>query len=86
MAGVTWSSTVAAISVSMAPPHSSLAPLASASSIKTLQCATVDMPTTLPSTTRIGPRGSPSDSALTLAMNLSRRRVHGAQGSGLRSR
>ena len=60
MAEVTWSSRVAGIRVSVAlPPHTSFAPLASASSIISLHRSTVDMSTTEPSTT--GPsRGSPS--------------------------
>jgi hypothetical protein len=77
MRGVTWSSTVAGISVlSTLPPHSSLAPLASASSISALQCSTVPMPTTLPSTQGSGLRGSPSGRALALldeALRRSRR-------------
>ena len=48
------------------PPHSSLAPLASASSISALQRSTVLMATTEPGTT--GPlHGSPRDSRLALA-------------------
>ena len=69
--GVTWSSTVAGISVlSALPPHTSLAPLASASSISALQCCTVLMPITQPSTTGSGLRGSPSGSAAALATNF----------------
>ena len=47
ISGVTRSITVAGISVfSALPPHSSFAPLASASSISALQCSTVLMPMT----------------------------------------
>ena len=71
IAGVTWSSSVAGISVlSALPPHSSLAPLASASSISALQCSTVAMPITLPSTTGSGLRGSPTGSDFGLGREL----------------
>ena len=64
ISAVTWSSTVACINVlSLLPPHTSLAPLASASSMRALQRCTVVMSTTEPSTT--GPlRGSPRGRAL----------------------
>ncbi|PBI87433.1 hypothetical protein BKP43_40880 [Variovorax boronicumulans] len=70
IAGVTWSSTVAGISVFCAlPPHTSTAPLARASSISALQRVTVLMSTTEPNTT--GPsRGSPSGNAFARAANF----------------
>ena len=62
---------VAGISVlSALPPHTSLAPLASASSISALQCSTVLMPITEPSTTGSGLRGSPSGRLCALAANF----------------
>ena len=70
MRGVTWSSTVAGISVlSALPPHSSFAPLAMASSISALQCSTVPMPITEPSTTGSGLRGSPNGRPLAFFAN-----------------
>ena len=71
IAGVTWSSSVAGISVvSALPPQTSLAPLATASSISALQCSTVLMPITEPSTTGSGLRGSPSGRFFALSANF----------------
>jgi len=68
--GVTWSSAVAGISVVLAfSPHTSFAPLAMASSISALQCSTVLMPMTEPSTSGSGLRVSPSGSVEALSLH-----------------